>query len=137
MLRAVTEAESPARPRKKKPIALALAALAVAGLAATEIVLRHDEHRIRYEIESSSGTANGILWSVDGQLFDKKMPGPGESTVRTPWSTTIQFTTSGQLAQLTTEVAKGGATCRIFLNDKKIDERTGDRAATCRARVSW
>ena len=138
MLRAVTEAESPARPRKKKIVlAVAAVAVAVAGLAATLIALRNDDHQIRYEIESSSGTANGILWSIDGQVFDKKMPRAGESTVRTPWSTTVRFTTSGQLAQLTTEVAKGSATCRIFLDGRKVEERTGDRAATCHARISW
>ena len=140
MLRAVTEAESPAGPRKNKTpllIALAVVAVVAAGLAATLIVRRNDGHRVHYEIESSSGNANGILWSIDGRVFDKRMPGAGESTVRTPWSTTVRFTTPGQLASLTTEVAQGSATCRILLDGKKVDERTGDGGATCQVRVSW
>jgi len=92
---------------------------------------------VRYEIESSSGNANGILWSIDGHLFDKKVPGAGESTVRTPWSTTVRFKAPNQLASLTTEVAEGTATCRILVDGKKVAEDTTDREATCQVRVSW
>lgn len=125
---------------KKKTLLIVLSTVAVvaaAGVAATLIAGSDRQHRVRYEIESSSGNANGILWSIDNRLFDKKMPAAGESTVRTPWSTTVRFTTPDQLAQLTTEVADGTATCRIFLDGKKVDERTSDKEATCNARFSW
>jgi hypothetical protein len=114
-----------------------VAVVAAAGVAATLIAGSGREHQVRYEIESSSGNANGILWSIDNRLFDKKMPAAGESTVRTPWSATVRFTRPDQLAQLTTEVADGTATCRIFLDGKKADEKTSGREATCHARFSW
>lgn len=125
---------------RKKTLLIVLSAVAVvvaAGVAATLVVGSGREHRVRYEIESSSGRADGILWSIDDHLFDKKMPAAGESTVRTPWSTTVRFTTPGQLAQLTTEVADGTATCRIFLDGRKVAEKTSGKEATCRVRVSW
>ena len=48
------------------------------------------------------------------------VPGPGESTVHTPWSTTVRLTASDQFASVTTEVPEGTATCRIFLDGKNV-----------------
>ncbi|WP_433381628.1 hypothetical protein ACQPZX_17445 [Actinoplanes sp. CA-142083] len=125
-------------PRRKKIllIALGVAAVLIVALAAT-LIVRGGGHKVRYEIETSSGNANGILWSLGGpSQFDKKVPDSPGGTVSTPWSKTVTFKDENQLAALTTEVASGTATCRIFVDGKKVDEATHEGQATCQVRVS-
>jgi hypothetical protein len=137
---AVTELESTVgevhgRPRKKIVlIAVGMAMVAVVGLAVV-LIVRGGGYEVRYEIETSSGNSNGILWSVDTSHFDKKVPDSADGTIATPWSKVVRFKDENQLAALATEVRSGTATCRIFVDGKKVAEDTSDGEATCQTRV--
>ncbi|MFI1995286.1 hypothetical protein [Actinoplanes sp. NPDC020271] len=106
-------------------------ALVTAGFAIWRF---NGDQEVRYEVESKNNMATMITWAVDSGEGLAKAPTSLGETVSIPWSTTVTFKNRGKRLSLAVDLAgSGDATCRIFVDDKKIAESTNAAGVLCEA----
>lgn len=131
----VTPIDVPAAPRRKKRIVLVAAAVAVVliGFAVT-LALVGRGHKVRYEVETSSGTARMIAWdNGDGDLV--KTPESLDDQATTPWSITETFEESGVRVGVAADIETGTAICRLYIDGRLVDQSQGTVGALCEATI--
>jgi hypothetical protein len=118
-------------PPRRSRIYLAVAAAAVLIAAAAAVVaFSSGGDELRFEIETTSGTARQIQWNTETGQVDTVVGTPGES-IPTPWSTTVSV---DQLGLVTLKAMSGPTdtvTCRIIANGKIVAEGSRERALAC------
>ncbi|BAL89703.1 hypothetical protein AMIS_44830 [Actinoplanes missouriensis 431] len=114
-----------------------VAAIVLAGIVATVVALRGGGTEVRYEVETSSGSAVMITYTTaDGEIGMHRAE-TAEGTVSTPWSATVTFEEPASLVSVTTDTGDPTATgtCRIFVDDTKIADSSDTAGAMCEAQV--
>lgn len=109
--------------------------LAAAAVTAT-VLLRGGGYEVRYEVDTSSRTTRMITWTTGTGDFGTFRPETPGDLVKTPWSTTVTFEDINTRASVATDTPTGTATCRIFVDGKKVAESTMTAGAICDAVLS-
>lgn len=94
--------------------------------------------KIRYEIETDDGTAGQISWATDNSGVEREPASTGQggtsgAKVSTPWQKTVTFKAEDQQAAVAVDGASGTATCRIYLNGRKVSEASGLQSVLCQS----
>jgi Mycobacterium membrane protein len=109
---------------------LCLAALATWAAFAVRGGERHGEEArvIQLEVTSDAGQVQGIIWRYpdDGTKIHDLGGGPAEP-VKTPWSRRLEVKAAQGIIVLNVihDPDSTGATCRILVNGKVMEEQTG------------
>lgn len=110
----------------------AVAGVLVVALAVT-LLLVGGGHKVRYEVETSTGEARIIAWDTsDGDLAKIPTESPDQRAA-TPWSTTETFKGSGTRVSVVVAAEVGSARCRLYVDGKLVSEYEGNLEALCEA----
>ncbi|MEU4235991.1 MmpS family transport accessory protein [Actinoplanes sp. NPDC026619] len=127
----MTEPALPTIQTPSRTTLVAILAVVAAVLLATVagILVAGGGKSVRYEVETSGSSALRITYVADGNQ-SQLVPQADSS-----WSETVEFTGANQWAAVGADFPNGTATCRIFLNGKKLAESAGRGGALCETTI--
>ncbi|GID91918.1 MmpS family transport accessory protein [Amorphoplanes digitatis] len=131
-LDAVEEQQPPRRSRVRVYIAAAVAVLLVAGGATAFLIHRYSGTQVRFEVETTSGTAIMVQWNVGISAIGSEHARRPDKYIVTPWSTTVtvdDYQDAATLLVMSSDTDE--VTCRIIVEGETVSELTHTRGAAC------